>query len=1173
MNKKFLNIILGLSFIWKVLANEVEIKACSEYIKEDLSDVLSDCRSINSHDTFCIYGTDIYSLDSNNACRSGFTLELTDSSLNLVKIDGSASESNFSSEIAGLTTNPENYILVDCDATSCKQTQGYLLSSDKKTIYKFINNNVGAVASNDESIDDDSKCVDSPISNIGIIGKKGTGGVYEKICIKNGKALDFSTTETKYMILRAEGAVGTPFLDEGYNVALKVDPYYIIKDQFYTAVNLVTKADGSVITNFSTTDTDLTPTDYDLIDCVDGVCKQTNGYVINNTQVIGFIDGTGSVDDSKFVVMEYCNENRINNIGKYVKNLKTFCNGPGATDYFRDTWEYQQWKGIKISENIILGNYPAAEGTPFRNVDNNVLIKNDTNYFIIDKFDSVNLVLWNSIYVYKDIYLLDLNDIDENVNQDQWKGYYIIDCVNGVCRKTSGYFKKGDTVYKFVNKSKNKHIDEATDVANGVTEESECNDDTIGQLIKDKSAVCINNKMSVKFVKDSVEYMIKGGSAEYGPFVSSDSHFLKTGVNYVVVDAFTNIAAPTDYTGTDKTTIALYDCNDSNICFKTPGYVYDSSNYYPVSTTCGVGAAIDVGDGTATCSNENVGKIVKVTDTNGEEHNYLCLDKDIGVNVDIATISSSEGRYLITGITATGSVFSGTNLPIKIDTGSKSIRLDKTLNDDLYRIYGTNVLQDNRVENFCTGTVLDNLYTCSNGQCEKKFTPCGPGKYIVETSTDNYNLFECITDEGGETRTCTIDTKDEDNGILLANEQDNENEYTVQKVEPPSILLNANADLSNYKFFVYDCVRGICKPTEALIRYGETPATGYCGVATKCVVPALEGDIINLGNIGKVSYTSSNFKLTRTVAPTETITIEEDSITAHAGTSNAFVVIQNVDDVIAAKRKILDTTLYVKTSDHTLVLEGEYTLCSEDIKKYTSVNTETDTATGADCIPPECRLSLTASDNRNCAEGYYLKSTVTTGTNNGKLVKTDTEPGILYYCKESEGMLCDTVKEGDFKPGYYQNADTINKSTIQYFKCPTLATCQAVHVSETECSSAKVGGLITNGEVSEVISICVDDAENSIPLIPATEDADVEVFISIDTTNGADAFGDQENDKYVLVDVDVIKCVRIDDKLPYRYTGPDQKLVKRTKRVSVCESKGTMREFKKGEDNNYTRTK
>jgi len=218
----------------------LELKECAEYSGFNNGN----CDGMGVHDKLCIDNTDdgskIYSLSSvgsgTYACRREFTpLDLAPAKLNVVKINGIGKIDNkayISSEtIAGLV-NPEAYILVDCNVApspgglyDCKQTDGYFKNGS--SVYKFVGTNVGKV------VDDfaDTGCASTSIGKV--INSMGA------VCVKPGQSVTFGTptrtdfTDKLYLIEQGEGVDGTPFQSDEYDVVVKRDPTYIIRDVFH----------------------------------------------------------------------------------------------------------------------------------------------------------------------------------------------------------------------------------------------------------------------------------------------------------------------------------------------------------------------------------------------------------------------------------------------------------------------------------------------------------------------------------------------------------------------------------------------------------------------------------------------------------------------------------------------------------------------------------------------------------------------------------------------------------------------------------------------------------------------------------------------------------------------------------------------------------------------------
>jgi len=198
---------------------EYELKACKDlYPKFSVNPVAG-----TNHDRYCIGGHFIYSINSNGAVRSQISYTQIVPDIHLVDIHSNTGV--VVDDPTSLNDHPEYYVLIDCNDSECKQTQGYYKSTD---IYKFVGittgrkeePSVGGIV--DNNIDDDGKCVDNNIGKV--FGSKAS------ICSDNGIKIDFSDDDKNYHILNG-AASGTPFGDEGL-VVLKVTASAIVKDKF-----------------------------------------------------------------------------------------------------------------------------------------------------------------------------------------------------------------------------------------------------------------------------------------------------------------------------------------------------------------------------------------------------------------------------------------------------------------------------------------------------------------------------------------------------------------------------------------------------------------------------------------------------------------------------------------------------------------------------------------------------------------------------------------------------------------------------------------------------------------------------------------------------------------------------------------------------------------------------
>jgi len=112
-------------------------------------------------------------------------------------------------------------------------------------------------------------------------------------------------------------------------------------------------------------------------------CVQTNGYVKVSDEYYAFIKndvGKPATLPGSEIAVEGCEgEGATKNVGQiFVTGTQGVCVNTG--------------KGIKFSDSVtnvmILKSTPAIENTPFRDTENNVVIKSGANFIIIDKYYS-----------------------------------------------------------------------------------------------------------------------------------------------------------------------------------------------------------------------------------------------------------------------------------------------------------------------------------------------------------------------------------------------------------------------------------------------------------------------------------------------------------------------------------------------------------------------------------------------------------------------------------------------------------------------------------------------------------------------------------------------------------------------------------------------------------------
>lgn len=165
-------------------------------------------------------------------------------------------------------------------------------------------------------------------------------------------------------------------------------------------------------------------------------------------------------------------------------------------------------------------------------------------------------------------------------------------------------------------------------------------------------------------------------------------------------------------------------------------------------------------------------------------------------------------------------------------------------------------------------------------------------------SNDYYYLFSCTDDTNDSTVSCSIDKDGSYNGILYTKKETNEKEYTYEKVRNTRDLSSIN--LTKDELYTYDCYKGECKPTEALIRYGSTTTvdTAYCGVGSACTSKI---QTISITNIGNFSYKTndetgdSGFVMTDSDSNDKFIGMGNCGF---SGSDSLFTILKNVDNNI-----------------------------------------------------------------------------------------------------------------------------------------------------------------------------------------------------------------------------------------------------------------------------------
>jgi len=150
-------------------------------------------------------------------------------------------------------------------------------------------------------------------------------------------------------------------------------------------VTIVDKVNGTPTSDFDSAINDLssTPSNYVLVDCVDGKCKQTNGFVlVGEDSAYAFagdsgtgstaINGSSKIDKYVFdSVSSNCDEA---NIGKISSSREFICMNGGRVELDSNNVEYIMLRG------------KAAIDTPFYDSINSIPLKRSSRYIIRDQY-------------------------------------------------------------------------------------------------------------------------------------------------------------------------------------------------------------------------------------------------------------------------------------------------------------------------------------------------------------------------------------------------------------------------------------------------------------------------------------------------------------------------------------------------------------------------------------------------------------------------------------------------------------------------------------------------------------------------------------------------------------------------------------------------------------------
>jgi len=135
--------------------------------------------------------------------------------------------------------------------------------------------------------------------------------------------------------------------------------------------------DGTYTTDFETDNDGLaeTPSNYAVVDCNDGNCVQTQGYVVNKGNAYAFIEKKFGAKVDETLMVSTCSADKV---GKLLSDFSGVCisSESSVMGFNADGAEYIMMKGS------------AVDDTPFEDIYNNLPVKRAANYIIRDYFYS-----------------------------------------------------------------------------------------------------------------------------------------------------------------------------------------------------------------------------------------------------------------------------------------------------------------------------------------------------------------------------------------------------------------------------------------------------------------------------------------------------------------------------------------------------------------------------------------------------------------------------------------------------------------------------------------------------------------------------------------------------------------------------------------------------------------
>jgi len=620
-------------------------------------------------------------------------------------------------------------------------------------------------------------------------------------------------------------------------------------------------------------------------------------------------------------------------------------------------------------------------------------------------------------------------------------------------------------------------------------------------------------------------------------------HTLSSSLNVVSQTTDTTVIAE-NLSGTpysDGTKLAIFDC-DASTCKQTYGYVTDGTTAYEVSYN-GVSKAATVNESveSATDCSGKVGNLIKYIDKV-----YLCID--VAKSVELKNDGTGE-NYLMAN--ENGNIFSAAESAdypkLVVKQGAKAITFNNLYTDEEYCVYDSNLIMS-RIDQFCVGNILDNLYNCDEGKCQVTGSPIGAGSYIVEEKNGDLGLYTC-TGTGTGPVNCEKDNGSL-NGIKVVSDTKNEEGYTFLKTVDENGLKEIDDEkLAAAKLKLYDCINGECVLTDGFIQYGGSLSSrALCTSDEVCTAAA--GDLTVEG-VAKIYYTNLEvYDIDDSSKTSKLFTIEVGNEYFYKKEDNKIVLIRTVSNSDVQQPKVMVVGIAKYYGEKIIAGMDKIVVpsCTANTQTTYTITGNSVTASTKCVVKSPCDLE--PSDAQHCEEGFYLKE-----ASGGLATATGTNTGTLYECKLDTVMKCGEAK--NVGTGLYRNADNYTEGRPAYISCTgEVGNCKGVTATEVttdkKCNDAGIGGIIIYGEYEK---LCLtDDATDAKTVLlyandGTTTDGGKQFFISISNNN---AFGNGSG-KYALIDVSTNKVLKNESETTkYRYTNADFKVRYRNDQNDVC---------------------